>query len=614
MKYRVLLISIIVLTIAALILSEKRKVDAPVRPDPILYFVADAERELGRLPVAATRLPDREEIQIGDELARRFASFSSYSGQDQAGIKQVEPYLEQVGLRVAAHAHRKLPYRFHYVPNPDFINAFALPGGHVFVGAGLMALMDSEDELAAILGHEIEHIDHYHCAERVQLEARLRHLPLGELVELPIQLFEAGYSKDQELEADREGTRLAVWASYSPLGAIRMFWAFDRLYREYIVRARTPQEELTQVALETLTGYFRSHPPPAQRIEQINQMIADEHWGNLTSERPFEVSYVFWTERARRAFSAGHYQEAAALAKHSLEAHPEQPSLYAHPEPPLASEVLGMSEFALANFSEAAATYRNLLDIAPLSEAYLHAYADSLAARADPSRAVREFQTWLTDHPGRSALAVRRVELAGLMLVARDKVGAGAAIAQLNTVFGAAWPPELAGRLGWWNYRAGNYPAALNYLTRAAQQRPGDATFREELGWVHIEQRDFEDALSRFSAARGSAPLHAKRLSPEWRVEVEPWMGSAVAHWLARQKDEALNEFSIAADAQPEWLNPRWTRALCSPTVAKAVAEMQAEKKKHGTTARLPLDILLLVGAALVAALPAQNRPFATRW
>ena len=73
-----------------------------------------------------------------------------------------------------------------------------------------MDLMDSEDELAAILGHEIEHIDHYHCAERVQLEVRLRHLPLRGLFELPVRLFEAGYSKDQELEADREGTRLAV--------------------------------------------------------------------------------------------------------------------------------------------------------------------------------------------------------------------------------------------------------------------------------------------------------------------------------------------------------------------------------------------------------------------
>jgi predicted Zn-dependent protease len=573
MKHRVVFISVVVLTLAALILSEKRKVDAPVRPDPILYFVADAERELTRPLLEATRLSDREEIRIGNELARRaMASFSYTWSRTEAEAGAVEPYLARVGSRVAAHAHRKLPYRFHYVPRSDFINAFALPGGHVFVGAGLMDLMDSEDELAAILGHEIEHIDHYHCAERVQLEARLRHLPLGELVELPVRLFEVGYSKDQELEADREGTRLAVRAAYSPLGAIRMFEAFDRLYREYIVPARTPKEELTQVALETLEGYFRSHPQPSERIEQIDKMIADEHWGNLTSERPLEVAFLFWTARAHRAYSAGHYQEAARLAKRSLDAHPDQL---------LAWEVLGPSDFALANFSEAAAAYRKLLDSALTSEDYLHAYADSLAARGDPSAAVREFQVWLADHPEGSALAVRKVELAGLMLVARDNVSAVVAIAQLQTLFGGGWPPELAGRIGWWNYRAGNYSGAAKYLTQAAQQRPGDVVFSTQLGWVLIEQRDFEDALSRFGESKGSMPLLAKTQSPGLQVSAEPEMGSAVAFWLARQKDEALGEFSAAVYEQPEWLNPQWTRALYSQAVVRAVAEMQAEKRKH---------------------------------
>ena len=261
MKFRLAFLSVIVLTLAALIVTEKRKVNAPVSPDPILYSVADAERELGRLPVSATRLSDHDEIQIGDQLARHvIANFSLNSKQKKAEDRVVEVYLSQVGLRVAARAHRKLPYRFHYIPEPDFINAFALPGGHVFVGAGMLDLMDSEDELAAILGHEIEHIDHYHCAERVQLEARLRHLPLRRLIALPVQLFEVGYSKDQELEADREGTRLAVWASYSPLGAIRMFEAFDRLYREETAAAHSPQEELTQVALEYSGGLLPFSP------------------------------------------------------------------------------------------------------------------------------------------------------------------------------------------------------------------------------------------------------------------------------------------------------------------------------------------------------------------
>jgi Flp pilus assembly protein TadD len=250
--------------------------------------------------------------------------------------------------------------------------------------------------------------------------------------------------------------------------------------------------------------------------------------------------------------------------------------------------VLGAAEFALARFSEAAAAYRKLLDSAPMSGDDLRAYADSLAASGDPSRAARELQTWLTDHPEVSALVMSKVELAGLMLVARDKVGAEAAIAQLETLFGGDWPPELVGRIGWWNYRAGNYSAASNYLTQAAQQRPGDVTFSTQLGWVLIEQRNFEDALSRFGAAKRSVPLPVETQSPRMRVTAEPRMGSAVTYWLARQKDEALNEFSPAAEAQPEWLNPHWTKALYSPTVAKAVAEIQEEKRKRQTKERLP--------------------------
>jgi predicted Zn-dependent protease len=472
-----------------------------------------------------------------------------------------------------------LPYRFHYVPDSNFINAFALPGGHVFVGAGLMDLMDSEDELAAILGHEIEHIDHYHCAERVQIEARLRHLPLGKLIELPVQLFEVGYSKEQELEADREGTRLAVWASYSPLGAIRMYEAFDRLYREQTAAARSPQEELTQVALSTLEGYFRSHPHPSERIDQINRMITDEHWGNLTSERPLEVAYVFETARAQRAYAARHYQEAAAQAKRSLDVLPDQP---------LAWRVLAASEFALADFDGAASASRKLLDLAPTNEGYLRVYADSLAARGEPSKGVRELETWLAGHPDATAHAARDVECAGLLLLAHDNARAEARLKQLNTLFNGAWPPELAGRLGWWNYRAGNYPAALNHLTQAAQQFPGNATVNTQLGWVYIERRDFEDALDRFGRAKSSASVRASGPGPERLRFAQPWMGSAVAYWQARQPNEALNDFSFVVEAQPEWLNPRWTSALYSPTVAKAVAEMQAEQKKRRTAARQP--------------------------
>jgi beta-barrel assembly-enhancing protease len=195
-------------------------------------------------------------------------------------------------MTLAPHAHRKLPYRFHLIPDASMINAFSLPGGHVFIGEGLLNLMMSEDQLANVLGHEVEHVDHYHCAERVQVEARLRHLRLGvvgALVQLPLELWEAGYNKDEEFEADREGMRLAVQAGYSPYGALAMFEKFAKLEREYVIHAENPEDELSQLAIASLTGYFRSHPLPSERLAQARTLIAQEHWQDLQLQKPFHV-------------------------------------------------------------------------------------------------------------------------------------------------------------------------------------------------------------------------------------------------------------------------------------------------------------------------------------
>ena len=93
------------------------------------------------------------------------------------------------------------------------INAFSLPGGPVYIGEGMLDQMETEDELASILAHEVEHIDHYHCIERMQIDAKLKNLNLeiiGALLQVPLEFWQAGYHKDEEFEADREGVRLAV--------------------------------------------------------------------------------------------------------------------------------------------------------------------------------------------------------------------------------------------------------------------------------------------------------------------------------------------------------------------------------------------------------------------
>lgn len=293
MRHRIFLLTTALLLVGALLVSQKQRSEVPVGPDALLYFIADMQRELSRLPVAFTRLSDEEEIRIGNELARYYAA--SWEPSDDPSSQAIQAYVERVGSQVAARARRKLPYRFHYLRHYG-ANAFALPGGHVFIGSGLLRLLDTEDELAAILGHEIEHIDHYHCAERVQLEGRLRRLRLeaiSDLVRIPIGVFQVGYSKVEELEADAEGTRLAVRASYSPLAAVRLFEKFDELAQAYEHaggKPRTPQEEVGQILREGLKGYFRSHPPSAERAQRIRALIAREGWEARTSTRPLAVS------------------------------------------------------------------------------------------------------------------------------------------------------------------------------------------------------------------------------------------------------------------------------------------------------------------------------------
>src|ERR1039457_7402169 len=87
---------------------------------------------------------------------------------------KIDEYLQRVVDRVAAHAQRKLPYRFHFDPSPGFKSAVGLPGGQVFVGAGILAYIDTEDQLAAVLGHEVAHRSE---ERRVGKECRSRWSP-----------------------------------------------------------------------------------------------------------------------------------------------------------------------------------------------------------------------------------------------------------------------------------------------------------------------------------------------------------------------------------------------------------------------------------------------------
>jgi len=287
----VLFFAILGVSLGALYWTQRRAKSTPSSANAVVDMIADAQRDVTRVPMRFTRLSDEQEIAIGRGLAVNYSGIEGRLSPEQEALRK---YVQSVGGRVAARAHRKLPYEFHLLPDHNFINAFALPGGPVYIGEGMLDQMETEDELANVLGHEVEHIDHYHCVERYQLQAKLKKIDLevvGQLLQLPLNVWEAGYHKDEEFEADREGMQLAVAAGYSPYGAVTLFERLAKLSNEYVIHAQTPEQELSELAIQSLEGYFRSHPQPSERLAQAQQVIAHENWEDRTKQKTFHVEY-----------------------------------------------------------------------------------------------------------------------------------------------------------------------------------------------------------------------------------------------------------------------------------------------------------------------------------
>jgi predicted Zn-dependent protease len=169
-------------------------------------------------------LTDREEIEAGEVVATNYIQQEGMEPTPQT--RKIDNYLQSVGERVAAHAQRNLPYRFRFNPNPAFRSAVGLPGGQIFVGAGILAYMDTEDQLAMVLGHEIEHIALNQCHERLVKVMTDEHLKTKDFTRLKADPFLDGYGHDGEFAADREGVILAMKAGYSADAAVRLLQTY----------------------------------------------------------------------------------------------------------------------------------------------------------------------------------------------------------------------------------------------------------------------------------------------------------------------------------------------------------------------------------------------------
>lgn len=219
---------------------------------------------------AAPQLSTEDEIRAGDAL---FASFQKSQGfADTPESKAIEQYLQKVGDKVAQNAKRKLPYKFHLDPHPGFRSAVAYPGGQIVVGGGALAVMMHEDELAVVLGHEIEHIDLNQCAHRVIEAMQKNHLTPAQFDQLSIDEFGGPYGKDGELAADREGIKLAVAAGYSAQAPIELLEVFQFLSRNE--KPAPPRKDA---------------PSLEERIQQARNLIAAQGWDKSKVETPLNL-------------------------------------------------------------------------------------------------------------------------------------------------------------------------------------------------------------------------------------------------------------------------------------------------------------------------------------
>ena len=184
----------------------------------------------------------------------------------------LQRYVNRVGHWVALHTERQqLPWRFGVLDTED-VNAFAAPGGYIFVTKGLLLRMQSEAELAGTLAHETVHVVEKHYLEAVQKQARMD-LALN-VVGTQVneedrdkldrissgfrELYSRGLDKEDEFEADRKGVVIAARSGYDPYGLPAVLQTLAGM---------SPEDA-------SLAFLFKTHPPPGQRLGLLEPLFS----------------------------------------------------------------------------------------------------------------------------------------------------------------------------------------------------------------------------------------------------------------------------------------------------------------------------------------------------
>lgn len=185
----------------------------------------------------------------------------------------VQRYVRRIGLALAAESERPdLPWTFRVLDDPT-VNAFALPGGYIYVTRGILSHLTSEAQLAGVLGHEIGHVTARHGANRMS-RAQLAQLGLGlgmvfseqfrrfgGLAEQSLGLLFLKFGRDDELQADRLGLRYMTRLAYDPDEMASVMRMLDQNTAMYSPGGRVPE-------------WLSTHPDPGNRVARINEIVA----------------------------------------------------------------------------------------------------------------------------------------------------------------------------------------------------------------------------------------------------------------------------------------------------------------------------------------------------
>lgn len=214
-----------------------------------------------------------QEIQMGaqahDEVLREYAALDHPA---------LQAYVNEIGHRLAAQSHRPgLEWHFTVVDSAD-VNAFALPGGYVYITRGLMAYLNSEAELAGVIGHEIGHVTARHGVRQQSAQTAagfgavlgsilvpgLGNQAGATLLQTLAQSWTAGYGREHELESDRLGAQYLARAGYSPQAMIDVIGV---LKNQELHAAEQARREGRKPA--TYHGTFATHPSNDARLRQV---------------------------------------------------------------------------------------------------------------------------------------------------------------------------------------------------------------------------------------------------------------------------------------------------------------------------------------------------------